>query len=295
MKFKVIYKIFTYAIMIIAYAVIIYKLATYDNYTGLFEQFTTNISTNWLFLLACLILMPCNILAESLKWRCAISHIEKISIKEAISATLRGQVGGIATPNKLGDIPTRALSLHEGNKTSGIIMGFIASWALLFIIITIGAITTYIYFDPYPIACVLIILLILSPLLLKFIPTDKVKSNTLKTLLLTPFSKILSLIGLSLVRYLVFCSQLFLMYLFFNINITIAQAIMVIPTIYLFSTITPTLITSEAPTRSTYAIFLLAPICQNTEPTIALATSLLWALNCGVPIIVGSFLFKKSA
>lgn len=293
MKFSL-YKIFTYTIVIIAYAMIIYELATYNDYSSLFKQFTSNLPTNWLFLLACLILMPCNMLTEALKWQCAVSHIENISLKKAIISTLRGQVGGIATPNKLGDIPTRALSLKEGNKTSGIIMGFIASWALLFVIITIGAITTYVYFDPYPIACVLIILLILSPLLLKFIPTDKIKSNTLKTLLLTPYSKILFLIGLSLLRYFIFCSQLFLMYLFFDINITVAQAIMVIPSIYLLTTITPTLIISEATTRSAYAIFLLSPICHNAEPTIALATFLIWVLNCGIPIVVGSFLFKKS-
>lgn len=294
MKFKTIYKIFVYLIVVIAYSVIIFKLATFDDYDGLFEQFRSNFSSNWLFLLVCLMLMPCNILIESFKWRCAISHIEKISIKEAIFATLRGQVGGIATPNKLGDIPTRALSLKEGNKTTGIVMGFISAWALSFVIIIVGAITTYLYFAPYPIACLLIILLILSPLLLKFISADKIKSNALKTLLLTPYSKILSLIGLSFVRYCIFCSQLFLMLHFFNIDLSIKQAIISIPTIYLLTTITPTITASEATTRSSYAIFVLAPFC-NAAPTIALATTMLWALNCGVPIIAGSFLFKKSA
>ena len=121
MKFSL-YKIFTLIIVIIAYIVVIYKLATYNEYTTLFEQFAANFTTNWYFLVACLMLMPCNMLTEALKWQCAVSHIESISLKKAIISTLRGQVGGIATPNKLGDIPTRALSLHEGNKASGIIM-----------------------------------------------------------------------------------------------------------------------------------------------------------------------------
>lgn len=308
MNWKRIYKIFVYSIVVIAYGVIAFKLATYDDYPALFKQFTSNFSTNWLFLLACLMLMPCNVLTEALKWRCAVSHIESISLKKAIISTLCGQVGGIATPNKLGDIPTRALSLSEGNKTLGIIMGFIASWTLSFVIIMVGAITSYAYFATYFVdffyyeeyslllngSCILIVLVIVAPLLLKFIPIDKIKSNTIKTLALTPYTKIFSLIALSLLRYCIFCTQLLLMFWFFNLNITIAQAVVVIPTIYLFATITPTLMTSEATTRSAYAIFLLSPICYHSEPTIALATSLLWVLNCGFPIIIGSFLFKKT-
>ena len=121
--------------------VVIYKLATYNEYTTLFEQFASNFTTNWYFLVACLMLMPCNMLAESVKWQCAVWNIEKISFKKAIISTLRGQVGGIATPNKLGDIPTRALSLQDKNKASGIIMGFVAAWTLSAVIIAIGAST----------------------------------------------------------------------------------------------------------------------------------------------------------
>lgn len=311
MRLRQLYKIFVYTIVVIAYGVIIFKLVFYDDYPSLFEQFTSNISTNWIYLALCLLLMPCNILSESIKWQCAVSRIEKISLKKAIISTLRGQVGGIATPNKLGDIPTRALSLTDGNKTIGIIMGFIASWALSFVIIIIGAFTSHIYFSTYFIdffyhedysmlltySCILIIVLIISPLFFKFIPVSKIKSQNVKTILetlkQTPYTKIISLIGLSLLRYAIFCLQLFLMFLFFDISITFAQAGVIIPTIYLFTTITPTLMTSEATTRSAYAIFLLSPICHNSEPTIALATSLLWALNCGTPIIIGSFLFNK--
>ena len=60
MNWKRIYKIFVYTIVVIAYGVIAFKLATYNDYSSLFKQFTSNFSTNWFFLLACLMLMPCN-------------------------------------------------------------------------------------------------------------------------------------------------------------------------------------------------------------------------------------------
>ena len=310
MKLKTIYKIFVRIIVIIAYCVIIYKLATYSNYNTLFDQFISNISTNWVYLILCILLMPCNILTESVKWQCAVWSIEKISFKKAIISTLRGQVGGIATPNKLGDIPTRALSLQDNNKASGIIMGFIAAWSLSAVIIVIGASTFVKYLSIYypemlnenllsyaNESWIGLIILTFLPILSRIINTDKIKStkikNTIESIAQTRFRQLFSFVLLSFLRYTIFCTQLFLMFRFFDIDLTISQAIISIPIIYLLSTLTPTIPTSEAATRSSYAVFTLAPFCTSA-PTITLATSLLWALNCGFPIILGSLLFNKS-
>ena len=310
MKLKTIYKIFVRIIVIIAYCVIIYKLATYGNYSSLFDQFISNISTNWVYLLLCILLMPCNILTESVKWQCAVWSIEKISFKKAIISTLRGQVGGIATPSKLGDIPTRALSLQDNNKASGIIMGFIAAWSLSAVIIVIGASTFVKYLSIYypemfnenllsyaNESWIGLIILTFLPISSRIINTDKIKStkikNTIESIAQTRFRQLFSFVLLSFLRYTIFCTQLFLMFRFFDIDLTISQAIISIPIIYLLSTLTPTIPTSEAATRSSYAVFTLAPFCTSA-PTITLATSLLWALNCGFPIILGSLLFNKS-
>ncbi len=310
MKLKTIYKIFVCIIVIIAYCVIIYKLATYDNYSSLFDQFISNISTNWIYLLLCILLMPCNILTESVKWQCTVWSIEKISFKKAIISTLRGQVGGIATPNKLGDIPTRALSLQDDNKASGIIMGFIAAWSLSAVIIAIGASSFIKYLSIYypkmlnenllsyaSESWIGLIILTFLPISSRIINTNKIKStrikNTIESIAQTKFRQMFSFVLLSFLRYTIFCTQLFLMFRFFNIDLTISQAIISIPTIYLLSTVTPTLPTSEAATRSSYAVFVLSPFCTSA-PTITLATSLLWVLNCGFPIILGSFLFNRS-
>ncbi len=309
MKLKTIYKIFVYAIVVIAYCVIIYKLATYDDYSTLLDQFTLNISTNWVYLALCLLLMPCNMLSEAVKWQCAIWSIEKISFKKAIISTLRGQVGGIATPNKLGDIPTRALSLRDENKASGIIMGLIAAWCLSAIIIAIGASTSAKYLlTHYPEmvneevlifaneSWIGIIILTLLPLTSRIINTDKIKSERIKSIIesitKTRLRQLFAFVILSFARYAIFCTQLFFMLRFFDINLTISQAAMSIPTIYLLSTLTPTIPASEAATRTNYAIFVLTPF-NAAAPTIALATTILWAINCGIPVIIGSFLFKK--
>lgn len=308
MKFSL-YKIFTYIIVIIAYMVVIYKLVTYNEYETLISHFSNNISSHWFYLVICILLMPLNILLESIKWKYAVSQIEQITIKEAFIATLKGQVGAIATPNKLGDFPTRASTLQSGHKTIGTIMGFISAWTMSLVIIIFGLFSSSLYLSKYninslnnqylivaTIICISIIILIFSipsitqKIDIQKINTQKIK-NILNTLSQTKIQQLINLSLLSIVRYCIFCTQLYVMLLFFSINVTIYQAFISIPTIYLLTTITPTIVISEAATRSSYAILVLIPFC-NTAPTITLATTLLWTLNCGFPILIGSLLFK---
>ncbi len=302
------YKTFTYLIVIITYTVVIYKLITYDEYTLLIQHLTSNTTKHWIFLFGAIILMPFNILAESIKWKYAIHHIEKISLKKAIISTLKGQVGAIATPNKLGDFPTRALSLQYGNKSIATIMGFISAWTLTLVITTIGISASIIYISKYYTSllsnqyliisstiCLIILISIFS------LPTIAKKININNTnikkglFFLSKITKkeLLTLTLLSLLRYIIFCTQLTLMFLFFDINISLSQASISIPIIYLLTTITPTIIISEATTRSSYAILILTPLGYSTTPTIILATTLLWTLNCMIPAITGSILFNK--
>ncbi|MBR6519874.1 MAG: hypothetical protein IKT77_02710, partial [Paludibacteraceae bacterium] len=117
---------------------VIYKLATYNNYANLWFHFTQNIPSHWFYLLICIALMPFNILTEAIKWKYAVANVEKISLRQAVLATLKGQVGAIATPNKLGDFPTRATSLQPSHRTIGTIMGFVSSWTMSLVIIIIG-------------------------------------------------------------------------------------------------------------------------------------------------------------
>ena len=305
------YKIFTYTIVIIAYVVVVYKLTAYNNYANLWFHFTQNIPSHWFYLLICIALMPFNIITEAVKWKYAITNIEKISLQQAILATLKGQVGAIATPNKLGDFPTRATSLQPNNRTIGTIMGFVSSWTMSLVIIIIGLLSSTIFLSEYhidsvnnqyllltTIICTVAIISIFSiPTISKRINIDKINIHKIKNSLLilsqVKIKQLITLTSLSTLRYFIFCLQLMFMFFFFDINITTYQAFISIPMIYLLSTITPTIVASEAATRSSYAILVLSPICSSA-PTITLATSLLWALNCGIPIILGSFLFNKT-
>ena len=80
------YKIFTYAVVIIAYVVVIYKLATYNNYANLWFHFTQNIPSHWFYLLICIALMPFNILTEAIKWKYAPLTLSCVWIRKLVEA-----------------------------------------------------------------------------------------------------------------------------------------------------------------------------------------------------------------
>ena len=103
------------------------------------------------------------------------------------------------------------------------------------------------------------------------------------------YRKIFDLTLLSLLRYIVFFSQYTIILLVFSNQITLAGAVMVIPIVYLFTTITPTISASEAATRAGYALLLFEPLSV-AAPSVVLATLILWIINNGIPICVGLIL-----
>jgi hypothetical protein len=78
---------------------------------------------------------------------------------------------------------------------------------------------------------------------------------------------------------------------FFGVDITVAEAIIAIPTSYLFVTFTPSLAFSEAAIRSSYAVVFIGSFSENIAG-IAFAGFLLWIINYGIPMLLGSYNFE---
>ena len=96
----------------------------------------------------------------------------------------------------------------------------------------------------------------------------------------------------SLIRYAVFCIQFFLMLQFFGIELSYWQALVAIPTNYLFVTFTPSLAFSEATVRSSFAVLTIGAFSGQTV-NIALAGMCIWMLNFVVPMLFGSVVMVR--
>lgn len=293
-----------------AYAVVGYYLVTFDNYPLLLDTLWRFDIHCRLLLAAVVALMPLNLLLEALKWRSMIWHIQHISVARAMQATLIGQVGAVVSPNRIADYPTRCIAIEPHNRLSATILGYISSWTLTIVIGTAGIIAASCYLTHYPpqlfdsqylitsatiVIIIIVILFVTIPIIGKTTHySHRIRSlwhTTWHMVSTTPLQNITVATLFSLLRYTLFSTQYYLTLTAFGVNLSPAEALMTIPTIYLLTTITPTVTLSEAAVRTSYAIAVLAPI-SSLAPLITLATTTLWCINNGIPIVAGTYLFK---
>ena len=79
---------------------------------------------------------------------------------------------------------------------------------------------------------------------------------------------------------------------FFGIELSYWQALVAIPTNYLFVTFTPSLAFSEATVRSSFAVLTIGAFSGQTV-NIALAGMCIWMLNFVVPMLIGSVVMVR--
>ena len=241
---------------------------------------------------------------EALKWKVSVFGISKISVRQAVVSTFVGNVGAVITPNRLGDFPARVAYLGLNNKVEAVLLGMIGSALLSVVIVSFGllALIQYISVSGYNVVSrsylfivlslivLAIFLIVILPIVVKKINALELKSRYMNSffseLSKMSYRKIFDLTLLSLLRYIVFFSQYTIILLVFSNQITLAGAVMVIPIVYLFTTITPTISASEAATRAGYALLLFEPLSV-AAPSVVLATLILWIINNGIPICVG--------
>ena len=296
-----------WAVLVVAYFVVIYKLATFDDYDLLFACIRNITYSQCVGLIVILLLFPVNYLLEALKWKVSISGIANISLRSAIISTFVGNVGAIITPNRLGDYPVRATYLGLKNKVEAVMLGMIGSAMLSLVIVVFGVFALIHYISAFGIQIVnkyyfyllfliissAFVLILLLPFVMSKIHFEKIRNkylyNFFSEMSKMNYSMLLKITLLSLLRYVVFFSQYAIILSFFSSQITIVNALLVIPIVYLFTTITPTISASEAATRAGYALLLFEPMGV-AAPAVIIATLFLWIVNNGIPICVGFIL-----
>ncbi|MDO4191624.1 MAG: lysylphosphatidylglycerol synthase domain-containing protein [Bacteroidales bacterium] len=299
-----------------AYAFLCYKLATYNDYTSIRQLISDATWRNWLWFVGALLLMPVNLLLESMKWRVLISPVHRATIHESVNMVFWGQTGAFFTPNRLGEFPTRVMLMSDGTRATSIALGFVGSLAQT-ICISIFGIIGFHFFSPYffsffahneqfnaPHIPITLYISIVALLLLLYFTfpyiINKVrqcKNATLKKIQEVSgnitFTYLFKVIILSTLRYFVFCLQSFFMYHFCFVDIPINIAIFAIPTFYLFVTYTPSISVSEIAIRGSYAAFIMR-CCQLNDIGAILASSFIWVINFCLPMLLGSAFVKHN-
>lgn len=313
-KYKILLSI---VLIVISYGFIIYRITDFIKLHKIPKSFFQINKTDFIILTIVLLLMPLNWFLESVKWSELIKPIEKLNRKKSFKAVLSGITVGIFTPNRIGEIGGRVLFLEKGNRTYGIITTWLGSFSQFIVTISvgiIGSITLFSFslnsvetdrlFNKTSIISLSTILIFLlwayfnshkaSKLLVR-IPFLKLKEEQLSLLSTTSQKKLLLILVFSLLRYMVFSFQFYLLLLFFNVDISILGGFTSISLIYLCTTLIPTTTLAELGVRGSVAIFIIGAYSSNI-PGIIFTSFSLWFINLAIPSLFGSiFLLKNKA
>lgn len=301
-------RLFRYSSTLFLVASVIYLLYViyrFEGYDDLFAALKGSIRRNFIWMIAVLVLLPFNWLMEALKWRKVCRYLENFKLSTAFKAILAGTSSGFVTPNRLGDIVGRMHFLNIENIKSAVSLAAINSLTQNIAILLPGIPFAILFFlqqqtevqsRTYILFLILILLLFLCTLIVIPPIAKGVKNQELLPYFtgLTNYTinDMAAITGWSLLRFIVFSLQLFLMLRFFGVELTAAQAITSIPVTYLLVTFTPSFAFSEAIIRGSWAVFVIGTFATNT-PGILMAGVGLWFINVIIPVIIGNILVLK--
>ena len=289
-----------------AYSFLVYKLAHVEYWNELKISFLNPEIQRFVYFAAILFLMPLNWAIETAKWQLLLSGTVSQSFGDALKSVLAGLNTGFVTPNRIGEFAGRILLLPPAHRPAGVAMSVINSVTQNIIIVVVGLSGAVVYFSEhysnltlknyliilFSVISITLLVYFLFPSFIGKLKTDRWSENlrnAVNSLAAIKRNKLSAVLGISAVRYCVFCLQFYLMLLFFNIEISPLQALAAIPVMYLLITFTPSLAAAEPAIRRSAAVFIFS-VYSPDEVGILLTGILIWLVNFVVPMLVGSVL-----
>ncbi|MGB0888018.1 MAG: lysylphosphatidylglycerol synthase domain-containing protein [Vicingaceae bacterium] len=255
-----------------------------------------------------LVLMFVNWAIEAVKWKYSISDAEKVTVLKSFKLTLTGITLGFLTPNRIGEIPARALLLNKNNFKEITVKTAVASFSQLLITLLVGIIGLCLTFQNFNQFSNLLYLLPLLIIILFLLLLVYFKPNKLESVLnkfsfinkkqlfkgLSTFSmlELFNILLLSLVRYIVFTLQYYIVLKAFGVDLNTLNTIFLIPVCFMFASFIPTLLISEIGVRGSVALFVFGMV-SDMDIQIVLASVILWLINVALPALLGLFNLKE--
>lgn len=295
-------------IVLVASVVVIYfqfksRVFSFSDIDSLLEKLVT--IKAFLFLGLTILLMFLNWSLESYKWKYLLNKVEDVSFFQAVKGVLSGLAIGFITPNRVGEFAGKIAYLKSENRANGAVMSFVGSSAQLLVTIQAGliAIAASKYASPVdifvtPIALVTIVIASLvwfkSNLFLKWISRfDWLKKWNKHTDQLAAVSekKMTTVYFLSLVRYMVFPLQYFVLFKMLDTTIAFSECLSMTAISYFLLSIVPTYTIAEIGARGSINLLVFSQL--NAPFAVLSASLLIWVINLIIPALFGTFLLTK--
>jgi len=268
------------------------------------------------------VLMFVNWSLEALKWKISVQGVQPVSFFKSLKAIFSGVSFSVTTPNRTGEYLGRVLYMDDGNRLRVISLTILGSISQLLVTIFFGLLGLLIlrpditnmnlsgwmeWVKDLGIIGASIAFIVLTVFyfrigwLVKWI--DKISAIKKYIWLINELEKtdttlLLRLLSISLLRYLVFATQYFLLFRFFGVEVNWWEGFWATAIVFFVMAITPTIELFEVVkkmyvTKEIFAIFTVNTLA------IGFVTTTIWCINLVIPAAIGSLLilgikfFKK--
>jgi len=260
----------------------------------------------WLTL--CIALMLVNTSLESLKWHLLVNSVEPVSYGRTAASYLAGVAFSIITPNRIGEYPGRILYLGKNNAFRYLTvsaLGIMAQLSGLYLFGMIGLIYYNIHFPSLlaqtGLAACIIVNILLGIVYWKF---DSILPAIAKVRWLCryitygkllnrfPVKRQLQVLGISLLRFIIFTAQYLFLLRWMNVTIPLGDGFCLAALFFWVMAVIPGIAVAEPGVRGNVSLFLFHHFSSNTIGILA-ATTGIWLLNLILPSIFGSILIIR--
>lgn len=250
------------------------------------------------------LLMLINWGVEALKWKLLINSLETISFSRSMTSIFAGVTVSIFTPSRVGEFVGRIFFLESADKIQASLRSFIGSIMQLFITI-IGGMAAYcilqIYYENFfktkqfitPGSVFLLVFgfgLLTALVAIIYSRRNKQLIRYKKYIeVFTVYSlpELFWVFFLSLVRYLIFSFQYYLILKFFGVNAGSTILFSLISLTFFVTSVIPTFSLTEIAVRGATAVFFFSTISVDSTAIVA-SSLLLWIINLAIPALIGS-------
>lgn len=270
----------------------------------------------WLLVLAAF-MMVVNWTIEARKWQLAVASLQRLSLTRSLLAVFSGTALAFFTPNRVGEYVGRILYLDEGKRLEAIPVSLICSLAQM--LVTFGggiagliclrrviggrgdAMMLRAWMDAILLMSVLITIFLtllyfrigaLPRLLARFRGLDKLRRYVHALGEVRGFI-LCRILLLSLLRYLVFMIQYYLLFRVFGVILNGWQVFWSVSVIFLVLAVIPTIaILTDLGVRWKASTEVVMLFSSNTVGILA-ASMAIWIINLVIPALIGSLLLLR--
>jgi hypothetical protein len=262
------------------------------------------------YFFAALSLLPVNLCLEAWKWQRLVATAERVSFAQAMSSMLSGIAVSILTPNRIGEYPARIMQLKEHDSSRLVSVSVLGACSQMLAMMIVGFVGLVYYYIAHPTTPYLLVTigtglftLALSALYFSFERWAPLIENIrwlrklrLWARLLYRFSRSeqVSILGISILRFMVFTTQYWLLLHWQGILLPAFSGLLLCALFFWAMAIIPSIALAELGIRGTVSVFLFKAYSPNVAG-IATATFVLWCMNLMLPALIGSILFFRNS